>query len=468
MIAVTIGVGRCASLAIEAANHCRRFTGLDVLILNEVHQRRYRVKEPHHVKFHLFDILPDADRLLYFDADLWFVAPWEPATFPSLSAVRDNELYEGMRRECDRFGLAADTYFNSGLLIIDRQHAEVLRTAELLRKEHGPTSIWRDQTWLNLAAMHCSTPVHLINRAYNTFPIPHDGEAPVVGAHGAGTDANFAGMMTAVSQLRRRGVPVVLNESEKLYQYTVHGVGCHRLLLREDGTIGCGAAQLERYWYVANDELILCSLTEDAVHLRQQPSGVWQGKWLGFGRHDVTLEYHRAQTIVDALQSLGRRPVVGAEVGVWRGETSEYMLRSLPQLHLHMVDLWTTYPPSAANSCLKQARQEAFDDSRQQAVRATEFAADRRTIHRMDSVQAAASFDDASLDFIFIDAEHSYESAFADIAAWWPKLKPGGFLFGHDYGQPRFPGVQQAFDELLPGKLTQAPDYLVFKRKEAA
>ena len=275
-------------------------------------------------------------------------------------------------------------------------------------------------------------------------------------------------MMTAVSQLRRRGVPVALNESEKLYQYTVHGVGCHRLLLREDGTIGCGAAQLERYWYVANDELILCSLTEDAVHLRQQPSGVWQGKWLGFGRHDVTLEYHRAQTIVDALQSLGRRPVVGAEVGVWRGETSEYMLRSLPQLHLHLVDLWRTYPPSATNSCLKQAKQETFDDARQQAVRATEFAADRRTVHRIDSVQAAASFDDASLDFIFIDAEHSYESAFADIAAWWPKLKPGGFLFGHDYGQPRFPGVQQAFDELLPGKLSQAPDYLVFQRKEAA
>lgn len=35
MLAVTIGVGRCASLAIEAANRCRHFTGLDVVILNE-------------------------------------------------------------------------------------------------------------------------------------------------------------------------------------------------------------------------------------------------------------------------------------------------------------------------------------------------------------------------------------------------------------------------------------------------
>lgn len=69
------------------------------------------------------------DRLLYFDADLWFVAAWNPTGLPSLSAVRDNELYEGMRRECDRFGLVPDQYFNSGLLIIDRQHTGMLRTA---------------------------------------------------------------------------------------------------------------------------------------------------------------------------------------------------------------------------------------------------------------------------------------------------------------------------------------------------
>jgi hypothetical protein len=290
MIAVTIGLGRCASLAIEAANRCRQFTGLDVVILNECHQRRYRAAEPHHLKFHLFDILPDADKLLYFDSDLWFVAAWNPELFPSLSAVRDNEHYEGMRRECERFNLAADQYFNSGLLIIDREHADVLQTAELLRQHDGRSSIWRDQTWLNLAAKQRNTPVHLIHRSYNTFPIPHDGEAPVVGAHGAGLDPSFADLMKAVSQIRRRGLPSSLHNSDRLYQYTVHGVGSHKVLLRADGTIGRGAAQLERYWYVANDRLVLCSWTEDAVHLHKQRPGTWKGNWLGFGQHDVTLE----------------------------------------------------------------------------------------------------------------------------------------------------------------------------------
>ena len=465
MIAVTIGVGRCASLAIEAANRCRQFTGLDVVILNEVHQRRYRVPEPHHIKFHMFDILSDTDRLLYLDADLWFVAAWDPTRYPSMSAVRDNELYGGLQHECEQFGLAGDQYFNSGLFIIDRQHADVLRTARDLWERHASSSIWRDQTWLNLAAKQCRIPIHFLHRSHNTFPIPSDGEAPIIGAHGAGRDPEFAAMIQAVSQLRRRGLPTRSPLADKLCQYTVHGVGVHPLFLRADGTIGTGASQLERYWYVANDQLVLCSLTEDAVHLREHQPGMWKGRWLGFGKHEVTLEYHRAQTIVDALQSFDRSKLVGAEVGVWRGEASRHLLRSLPELHLHMVDAWQTYPQRATPSSLKSAKQPAFDHARNEAIRTTEFATDRRTIHRRDSVQAAENFDDSSLDFVFVDAEHSYDSAAADINAWWPKLKPGGILFGHDYGHPRFPGVKRAFDELLPGKLTEAPDFMVFQRR---
>ncbi len=240
------------------------------------------------------------------------------------------------------------------------------------------------------------------------------------------------------------------------------------LVLRRDGTIGQGAAQLEMYWYIAGDQLILCSLAADAVRLRESEPGVWKGRWLGFGQHEVTLEIHRAQTIVDILRSTNRGKLIGAEIGVWRGETSRYLLQSLPELHLHMIDAWKTYPQRAVTSCLKQANQETFDLARRQAVRATEFAANRRTIHHQDSVQSAERFEDASLEFVFIDAEHSYESVIADITAWHRKLKPGGILFGHDYGQPRFPGVKRAFDELFPGKLSQAPDFMVFHRKERA
>jgi Methyltransferase domain len=69
----------------------------------------------------------------------------------------------------------------------------------------------------------------------------------------------------------------------------------------------------------------------------------------------------------------------------------------------------------------------------------------------MDSKEAAAYVPDGSLDFVFIDADHSYEGCKADIQAWLPKLKPSGFISGHDYDNTDFPcfGVKQAVDEIF-------------------
>jgi predicted O-methyltransferase YrrM len=60
-------------------------------------------------------------------------------------------------------------------------------------------------------------------------------------------------------------------------------------------------------------------------------------------------------------------------------------------------------------------------------------------VHRCFSVEAAAAFADQSVDFVFIDATHTLEDVSQDIASWWPKVKAGGLIAGHDY--PNFPGV---------------------------
>jgi hypothetical protein len=49
---------------------------------------------------------------------------------------------------------------------------------------------------------------------------------------------------------------------------------------------------------------------------------------------------------------------------------------------------------------------------------------------------------------VFLDADHSYEGVKEDWFEWRPKVKPGGWLAGHDYGDKRF-GVKQAVDESL-------------------
>lgn len=67
-----------------------------------------------------------------------------------------------------------------------------------------------------------------------------------------------------------------------------------------------------------------------------------------------------------------------------------------------------------------------------------------------DSVAAAGLFPDASLDWVHLDARHDYVSVKADIEAWLPKIRPGGWLSGDDYDEQKWPGVVQAVRELLP------------------
>lgn len=64
------------------------------------------------------------------------------------------------------------------------------------------------------------------------------------------------------------------------------------------------------------------------------------------------------------------------------------------------------------------------------------------------SVRAASLFPDRSVDFVFLDAAHDYDNVTADLKAWWPKIKPGGTLAGHDYSPP-WPDVTRAVNEFF-------------------
>ncbi len=57
------------------------------------------------------------------------------------------------------------------------------------------------------------------------------------------------------------------------------------------------------------------------------------------------------------------------------------------------------------------------------------------------SVEISKKFEDGSIDWVYIDANHSYDETIADIKAWYPKVKPGGILSGDDY---TWPGVKKA------------------------
>lgn len=82
---------------------------------------------------------------------------------------------------------------------------------------------------------------------------------------------------------------------------------------------------------------------------------------------------------------------------------------------------------------------------------------DHITVIKKKSVEASLDFSDNSIDLVFLDGDHSFEGCRADITAWWPKLKTGGVMLGHDYCA-RLQGVIDAVkhtlgdpDDLSPG-----------------
>jgi cephalosporin hydroxylase len=67
------------------------------------------------------------------------------------------------------------------------------------------------------------------------------------------------------------------------------------------------------------------------------------------------------------------------------------------------------------------------------------------------SMAASRLFADASIDWVHLDARHDYTNVTADIRAWLPKVKSGGWLSGDDYDESKWPEVVEAVGDLLPG-----------------
>jgi hypothetical protein len=132
------------------------------------------------------------------------------------------------------------------------------------------------------------------------------------------------------------------------------------------------------------------------------------------------------------------------EIGSWQGKSLSYAvvesLRKGKKIEFHCVDIWML---SAKH---QQPGLETDQDLYESFVRHTNPIREHFTVHRCLSNLAADQFSDNTLDFVMIDADHSYEAVIKDIRAWWPKIKPGGLLVGDDL-RGSFPGVRQAITE---------------------
>lgn len=126
---------------------------------------------------------------------------------------------------------------------------------------------------------------------------------------------------------------------------------------------------------------------------------------------------------------------VGVEIGVAEGEYSEIICKANPQMKIYGVDPYEPYIAYMGGSYMGvldyMLVHEAKDYYQQAQERLKHFP--KYSLIREFSMKALKKFEDNSLDFVYIDANHSDPYVTQDIEGWSKKVKTGGIVSGHDY-----------------------------------
>ncbi len=142
---------------------------------------------------------------------------------------------------------------------------------------------------------------------------------------------------------------------------------------------------------------------------------------------DRTHKRRRWHVLVDLVnEHCPRRDVFVVEIGTFNGCTSAHLVKYCPQIsRIVAVDLQTDRAQALVGHLERVELVQGYSDA------------------------SAKQVADESVDLVFIDADHSEEWVRRDVEAWFPKVKPGGIVSGHDYGSHNYPGVKTAVDAFL-------------------
>jgi hypothetical protein len=133
-----------------------------------------------------------------------------------------------------------------------------------------------------------------------------------------------------------------------------------------------------------------------------------------------------------------------AEIGVCSGSYASEIRARRPKI-LHLVDSWAM---EGRRLFTPGEIENGMGENGYLAVR-LKFGKDPSVvITRKTSFEASLSIQEKTLDFVYIDAAHGFADVFCDLLLWYPKLKKGGWLAGHDFNLRRYK-VREAVEAFL-------------------
>jgi DNA-dependent RNA polymerase auxiliary subunit epsilon len=159
--------------------------------------------------------------------------------------------------------------------------------------------------------------------------------------------------------------------------------------------------------------------------------------------HNTGVTIHKNPAGRNALTNLFTG--VGCEIGTERGRYAQKI--AVVSDKLFCIDLWRSYD-NYRQHVTDSYYQEIFEDAKKRLSKYNvEFI-------RKDSLEAVLDFENESLDFVYLDANHSYQYIKGDLCLWYTKVKKGGVVSGHDFVKDREGfGVKRAvleFCEAIP------------------
>lgn len=150
---------------------------------------------------------------------------------------------------------------------------------------------------------------------------------------------------------------------------------------------------------------------------------------------DMTRTIVYRKSLTELIETHIPNPKLGAEVGVFEGHTTAYLLNKFHSLNMIAIDPWASRGQHATRKSFR------FGVTRMELAKARFFEnlapfAPRFVTTEMEGVDGAKTIRDGELDFCFIDDDHRSWTVRANMEAYWPKVRSGGLFCGHDYGRP--------------------------------
>ena len=142
----------------------------------------------------------------------------------------------------------------------------------------------------------------------------------------------------------------------------------------------------------------------------------------------------------------------GIEIGVEKGKNAQTMFEIIPNLKLYGVDSYKQHPQAsyAYHAAIRHWDSRYLQNCKRQCL--ARMKGRNFTLLQGFSEYMVDKLEDNSVDFVYIDSDHSYDMIMLDVIKWGRKIKKGGIMSGHDYypennKKKRRAKVTQAIDD---------------------